>query len=226
MRPDLSRRRPRLRGGREPARAGRPDPRGARRGRAHLRGLARRRRLAATTRGRPSSGSTPTTRRFQGVRFRRNYGKSAALAAGFARARGRYVATLDADLQDDPAELPAMVARLEAGADLVSGWKQTRHDPLEKTIPSRFFNGVTRLALGHPAARLQQRHQGVPLRGRQERPRLRRAPPLRPAPRQVGGLRADRGAGRCSTTRASTAARSSGSSATSAASSTSSRSSS
>ena len=88
--------------------------------------------------------------RFGGVRFRRNYGKSAALAAGFARARGRCVATLDADLQDDPAELPEMVARLDAGADLVSGWKQTRNDPLEKTIPSRFFNGVTRLLSGIP----------------------------------------------------------------------------
>jgi glycosyltransferase involved in cell wall biosynthesis len=88
--------------------------------------------------------------RFAGVRFRRNYGKSAGLAAGFARARGRYVATLDADLQDDPAELPRMVARLEAGADLVSGWKKKRHDPWEKTIPSRFFNGVTRWASGIP----------------------------------------------------------------------------
>lgn len=88
--------------------------------------------------------------RFRGVRFRRNYGKSAALAAGFARTIGRYVATLDADLQDDPAELPAMVARLEAGADLVSGWKKHRHDPLEKTIPSRFFNGVTRALSGIP----------------------------------------------------------------------------
>ena len=88
--------------------------------------------------------------RFRGVRFRRNYGKSAALAAGFARTTGRCVATLDADLQDDPDELPAMVARLDAGADLVSGWKQTRNDPLEKTIPSRFFNGVTRLLSGIP----------------------------------------------------------------------------
>lgn len=88
--------------------------------------------------------------RFRGVRFRRNYGKSAALAAGFARTTGRYVATLDADLQDDPAELPGMVARLEAGADLVSGWKKRRHDPLEKTIPSRFFNGVTRALSGIP----------------------------------------------------------------------------
>ncbi|HLT48668.1 MAG TPA: glycosyltransferase family 2 protein [Rubricoccaceae bacterium] len=88
--------------------------------------------------------------RFAGVRFRRNYGKSAALAAGFARARGRYVATLDADLQDDPAELPAMIEKLEAGADLVSGWKRKRHDPLEKTIPSRFFNAVTRWLSGIP----------------------------------------------------------------------------
>ncbi len=88
--------------------------------------------------------------RFVGLRLRRNYGKSAALAVGFAHARGRYVATLDADLQDDPAELPAMFRRLDAGADLVSGWKQKRHDPLSKTIPSRFFNGVTRLVSGIP----------------------------------------------------------------------------
>jgi glycosyltransferase involved in cell wall biosynthesis len=89
-------------------------------------------------------------RRFAGVRFRRNYGKSAALAAGFARVTGKYTATLDADLQDDPAELPHMVARLDEGADLVSGWKRKRRDPLEKTIPSRFFNGVTRIASGIP----------------------------------------------------------------------------
>ena len=88
--------------------------------------------------------------RFVGVRFRRNYGKSAALAVGFERARGRYVVTLDADLQDDPAEIPQMIRTLEGGADLVSGWKQTRHDPLSKTIPSRFFNGVTRLVSGIP----------------------------------------------------------------------------
>ena len=86
--------------------------------------------------------------RFAGVRFRRNYGKSAALAAGFARCRGAHVATLDADLQDDPAELPAMVARLRGGADLVSGWKRKRNDPWEKRIPSKFFNGVTRWMSG------------------------------------------------------------------------------
>lgn len=88
--------------------------------------------------------------RFKGVRFRHNYGKSAALAVGFDRATGDYVATLDADLQDDPAELPAMISRLQAGADLVSGWKRKRQDPVSKTIPSRFFNSVTRIASGIP----------------------------------------------------------------------------
>ena len=86
--------------------------------------------------------------RFRGVRLRRNYGKSAALAMGFERARGRYVLTMDADLQDDPAEIPALVEKLEEGFDLVSGWKQERQDPLGKTVPSRFFNLVTRAISG------------------------------------------------------------------------------
>jgi len=86
--------------------------------------------------------------RVAGIRLRRNYGKSAALAAGFARATGRYVATLDADLQDDPRELPALLATLKEGYDLVSGWKRKRQDPLSKTIPSKFFNGVTRVVSG------------------------------------------------------------------------------
>lgn len=88
--------------------------------------------------------------RFAGVRLRRNYGKSAALAMGFERARGRYVVTLDADLQDDPAEIPALIKLLEAGYDLVSGWKKQRQDPPSKTIPSRFFNFVTRKLSGIP----------------------------------------------------------------------------
>ncbi len=79
-----------------------------------------------------------------GVRFRRNYGKSAALQAGFERAGGDYVITMDADLQDDPAEIPGLVAQLEEGFDLVSGWKRKRYDPATKTVPSRFFNAVTR----------------------------------------------------------------------------------
>lgn len=79
----------------------------------------------------------------RGIQFLRNYGKSTALQAGFEEARGRYIATLDADLQDDPHEIPAMIAMLKGGYDLVSGWKKTRHDPISKTIPSRFFNKVT-----------------------------------------------------------------------------------
>ena len=86
-----------------------------------------------------------------GLRFRRNYGKSAALAVGFDRAQGRYVATMDADLQDDPTEIPALLEMLREGDyDLVSGWKKNRKDPISKTIPSRFFNWVTRLFSGLP----------------------------------------------------------------------------
>jgi glycosyltransferase involved in cell wall biosynthesis len=86
--------------------------------------------------------------RVAGIRFQRNYGKSAALAVGFEHARGAYVVTMDADLQDDPAEIPELVQMLEDGHDLVSGWKKHRKDPLSKTIPSRFFNFVTRKMSG------------------------------------------------------------------------------
>ncbi|MEX0599176.1 MAG: glycosyltransferase family 2 protein [Rhodothermales bacterium] len=88
--------------------------------------------------------------RFRGLRFRRNYGKSAALALGFERASGSYVVTMDADLQDDPAEIPNLVAKLKEGYDLVSGWKKTRHDPIGKRVPSKFFNAVTRVISGIP----------------------------------------------------------------------------
>lgn len=84
----------------------------------------------------------------KGIRFRRNRGKSDALQAGFDVAKGRYIVTMDADLQDDPKEIPALIRMLNDGADLVSGWKKVRHDPLSKTIPSRFFNAVTRLTTG------------------------------------------------------------------------------
>jgi len=84
----------------------------------------------------------------QGIRLRRNYGKSDALQTGFERSAGRFVVTMDADLQDDPNEIPSMVEKLEAGADLVSGWKKKRHDPISKKIPSRFFNAVTRWVTG------------------------------------------------------------------------------
>jgi glycosyltransferase involved in cell wall biosynthesis len=79
---------------------------------------------------------------------RRNFGKSAALSVGFALARGRIIVTLDADLQDEPAEIPKFLARLEAGCDVVSGWKQVRHDPLSKRLPSWVANRATSLLTG------------------------------------------------------------------------------
>lgn len=82
------------------------------------------------------------------IQFYRNYGKAAALAEGFKMSTGDYIVTLDADLQDDPAEIPNLVAKLEEGYDLVSGWKKTRHDPWTKRLPSKFFNFVTRLMTG------------------------------------------------------------------------------
>lgn len=82
------------------------------------------------------------------ISFRRNYGKSAALSEGFKIAQGKYVFTMDADLQDDPREIPEMISKLEEGYDLVSGWKKKRYDPITKTIPSKFFNFVTSLMTG------------------------------------------------------------------------------
>ncbi len=76
------------------------------------------------------------------VRFRRNFGKAAALQTGFNLAQGELIFTLDADLQDDPVEIPRFISKLKEGYDLVSGWKQKRNDPLYKTIPSKFFNLV------------------------------------------------------------------------------------
>ena len=75
-----------------------------------------------------------------GIRFRRNFGKAAGLSAGFAMATGDVVMTLDADLQDDPAEIPHFLAALENNKDVISGWKQVRHDPWHKVWPSRVFN--------------------------------------------------------------------------------------
>jgi glycosyltransferase involved in cell wall biosynthesis len=76
------------------------------------------------------------------VRLRRNFGKAAALAAGFRHASGDVVVTIDADLQDDPAEIPRLLAKLDEGFDLVCGWKTERRDPLTRRLPSRIFNGV------------------------------------------------------------------------------------
>ncbi len=82
------------------------------------------------------------------ISFRKNYGKSAALNAGFRVARGQFVVTLDADLQDDPAEIPNLIRKLEEGYDLVSGWKKVRHDPIGKTFPSKIWNRITAIISG------------------------------------------------------------------------------
>jgi len=82
------------------------------------------------------------------VRFRRNFGKTPALVKGFSLARGEIVFTLDADLQDDPSEIPAFLDKLAEGYDLVSGWKYPRHDPITKTLPSFFFNRMVRFSTG------------------------------------------------------------------------------
>jgi glycosyltransferase involved in cell wall biosynthesis len=86
--------------------------------------------------------------RVRAMQLRRNFGKAAALAVGFGEAQGDVVVTLDADLQDDPAEIPKLLSRLEDGFDLVSGWKQDRQDPRSKTWPSRLFNWVTGFLTG------------------------------------------------------------------------------
>jgi glycosyltransferase involved in cell wall biosynthesis len=88
--------------------------------------------------------------RLRALRHRRNFGKAQALANGFAVARGDVIVTMDADLQDDPDELPRFLAKLNEGNDLVSGWKQRRQDPLGKTLPSKLFNRAVRLASGVP----------------------------------------------------------------------------
>src|SRR5262245_47852459 len=84
----------------------------------------------------------------RGIRFRRNFGKAAALSAGFEAAHGEVVLTLDADLQDDPREIPRFLAEIDKGLDCISGWKQVRHDPWHKVLPSRVFNWLVGVLTG------------------------------------------------------------------------------
>lgn len=85
----------------------------------------------------------------KGIKFQRNYGKSAALHVGFQNSNGRVVITMDADLQDSPDEIPELYDMIvNQGYDLVSGWKKKRHDPLSKTIPTKLYNGVNRMISG------------------------------------------------------------------------------
>ena len=82
------------------------------------------------------------------IQFDKNFGKSAALNEGFKLASGDYIITMDADLQDDPKEIHNLINKIDEGWDLVSGWKKTRLDPLNKRLPSKIFNFVTRLISG------------------------------------------------------------------------------
>ncbi len=84
------------------------------------------------------------------ISFRRNFGKTAALVAGFRESRGDVIVTLDGDLQDDPMEIPRFLAMIADGHDLVVGWKRERHDPLGKRLPSKVFNSVVRGSSGIP----------------------------------------------------------------------------
>lgn len=102
-----------------------------------------------------NDGSEPILRELHGedrrvhvIHFRRNFGKAAAIDAGFRHSRGGTVITMDADLQDDPAEIGKLLDALDQGADLVSGWKKKRRDPLTKTIPSKLFNWTLRWLSG------------------------------------------------------------------------------
>lgn len=86
--------------------------------------------------------------RVLGIRFRRNFGKAAALSAGFDAAVGEVIITMDADLQDDPAEIPNLIAKLDEGFDVVNGWKRERHDPWHKIWPSKIFNKLVSAMTG------------------------------------------------------------------------------
>jgi len=87
--------------------------------------------------------------RFKGIRFNRNFGKSAALQMGFRESRGKVVITMDADLQDSPDEIPELYKMIfKEGYHMISGWKKVRHDPVSKTLPSKFFNMITRKISG------------------------------------------------------------------------------
>jgi dolichol-phosphate mannosyltransferase len=86
--------------------------------------------------------------RILGIRLRRNFGKAAALSAGFHAAEGERIVTMDGDLQDNPAEIAALLAKLDEGFDVVSGWKRERHDPWHKVLPSRVFNWLVSWLMG------------------------------------------------------------------------------
>jgi dolichol-phosphate mannosyltransferase len=96
--------------------------------------------------------------RVRGIRFRRNFGKSAALSAGFRSARGEIIITMDADLQDNPADIPNFLVALEKGHEVISGWRRVRHDPRHKLWPSKIFNLLVSTLTG---VRLHDHNSGM-----------------------------------------------------------------
>lgn len=87
-------------------------------------------------------------KRVKVIHFRGNLGKAAALSAGFQKAQGKIIITMDADLQDNPVEIPRFLKKINEGYDLVCGWKKRRHDPIDKVLPSRLWNGLTSFLSG------------------------------------------------------------------------------
>ena len=141
------------------------------------------------------------------IRLRRNFGKAAALCAGFDGSSGEIVITMDGDLQDDPDEIPRFLDKLEGeGLDLVSGWKHQRQDPIGKRYPSLLFNWATRLAGAGRPARLQLRLQGLPPRRARADRGLRRAAPLHPGAGQPARVHHRRAAGEAPRSRSTGAA--------------------
>ena len=124
--------------------------------------------------------------RLRVIRFRRNFGQTAAFAAGFAYARGRLVVTTDGDLQNDPADIPRMVrSPIDEGYDIVCGWRKDRKDTfVTRRVPSMLANRLISWATGVAAARLRLLAEGVPRRGRQAAAALRRDAPLPAGDRQ------------------------------------------
>ena len=161
----------------------------------------RRGRRSSSTTARPTARSRALTRLHDAhdnvrvVRLRRNFGKAAALAAGFAEATGDVVVTIDGDLQDDPAEIPRLLAKLDEGFDLVSGWKTHRRDPLVAPHPVADLQRGRRPDVRAAPARHELRPQGVPRRGRARAAALRRAAPLHPGARALPRLPRRRAAG-------------------------------
>ena len=151
---------------------------------------------ARTRASRSSRGSRRRDPRLRVIRFRRNFGQTAAFAAGFAHARGRLIVTSDGDLQNDPRDIPAMVECIESGYDIVCGWRKDRKDALSRgALPSMLANRLISVGDRRAPARLRLLAEGVPRRGRQAAEAVRRDAPVPAGDRQRAGRRDQRSRG-------------------------------